>query len=190
MRRWREVRGNFMEVSTNSYYQPKNRTLALVLVAVRLAISRNGFEEGPPQENVNQVSFIFGAAFVIVDQVCVIGDESRGFRQPFFDLRARAREQLLCRECPAGKWADAAHRDASSRKRAAAIGTFEPQSQAQRGALMNLKFHVSGAMARFCRRHHNPGEDFARREMIRICAGNELLDENFASPGSAFDPHR
>src|SRR5205807_5504204 len=109
--------------STNGYYQPKNRTLALVLVAVRLAISRNGFEEGSAQENANQVPFVFGAAFVIVDQVCVIGDECRGFRQPFFDLRTRAREQSLCRGCAAGKWADAAHRDASSRKRAAAIGT-------------------------------------------------------------------
>src|SRR5438105_3596888 len=102
MRRRREVRGNLIEVSTNGYYQPKNRTLALVLVAVRLAISRNGFQEGSPQENANQVPFVFGAAFVIVDQVCVIGDKSRGFRQPFFDLLTQPHEQSLCRKRPAG----------------------------------------------------------------------------------------
>src|SRR5438445_922024 len=152
-------------------------------------IAGEGLEKGSPEENVDQMPFVFGAAFVIVDQLRAIGDESSSLRQAFFNLGTRAREQFLGRGRAAGKWANAAHGNPCGRKRAAAVRSFEPQSQAQRVALMNLKLHVSGAVIRFRGRHYDARENFARRGMIRISSGDQFFDEDFASARVAFDAH-
>src|SRR5438445_828705 len=152
-------------------------------------IAGEGLEKGSPEENVDQMPFVFGAAFVIVDQLRAIGDESSSLRQAFFDIGTRAREQFLGRGRAAGRWADAADGDTGRGKRAAAIRSFEPQSQAERGALMNLKLHVSSAVIRFRARDDDPRENFAWREMIRISSGNEVLDGDFASACGAFDAY-
>ncbi len=44
------------------------------------AIAGKRLEEGSPEENVDQMPFVFGAAFVIVDQLRAIGDESSSLR--------------------------------------------------------------------------------------------------------------
>ena len=125
---------------------------------------------------------------MVVYQVRAIGDESCGLRQTLFHLRARARKKRLRAGCAARKWRDAAHGNTSRRKRPPSVGGFQPQSQAERGTLVNLKFHVGGAVIRFRARDDDPRENFARREMIRVGADEELLDGDFASPSGTLDP--
>src|SRR4029077_7734768 len=145
-------------------------------------IGRKGLGECATQKDANQVAFVFGAAFMIINQIRAISDESGSLRQTFFDLRARACEQCFGCERSAWEWADATHRNASRPKRSAAIRSFQPKSQAQRGALMNLKLHVGGAVIRFRAGQDDSREDFARCQMIRIRSNDELLDGDVARP--------
>jgi len=48
------------------------------------------FPENSPQENMNQVAFVFGAAFVVVEQIGGVGNRVGGFRQALLNVRARA----------------------------------------------------------------------------------------------------
>ena len=41
------------------------------------------------------MTLVFGATFVVINQVGALGNERRGFGQPFFNSRPGAREQCL-----------------------------------------------------------------------------------------------
>jgi hypothetical protein len=73
----------------------------------------DGFEEYAPEEDADEMAFVFGATFVIVDKIGAIGNKCGGFGQPFFDFGARASEQCLGLERSARKRTDTANGDAS-----------------------------------------------------------------------------
>jgi hypothetical protein len=62
------------------------------------AIGSDGFEKGASEKDADQMALVFGAAFVVIDQIGTLGNLRRGFGQAFFNFRPRAREQCLSLE--------------------------------------------------------------------------------------------
>jgi hypothetical protein len=51
----------------------------------------HGFVEGAAEKDADKMAFVFGAAFMVVDQVRAVRDESGSLWQTFFNFRTRAR---------------------------------------------------------------------------------------------------
>ncbi len=139
---------------------------------------------------MNQVPFVFGAAFMVVGQIRSIRNRVRSLREALLGVDESTGEQFFGAWRAAGERAHAAERDARTSECTAAVRGLEPQPQAERGTLVHLKFHVGGAVIGSSTRNHDFRQDFARHQIIGVSPRNELLDRDFADAARPLDCHR
>src|SRR5258708_1410161 len=68
-----------------------------------------GFSKHSPQEGMNQVPLVLGAAFVVLNQIGRVSNCVGSFGQPLLDFSARTGQQLFGVEAARRKRTDAAH---------------------------------------------------------------------------------